>query len=88
MVESFLHVITIGLVVIALLALYRALFGPSAIDRIIAVNIITTEIVMLIIIYAYLNDSVHYIDVALVFVLGTFIATLCILKLLREGKLI
>jgi len=35
-----------------------------------------------------LGNSVHYIDVALVFVLGTFIATLCIMKLLREGKLI
>jgi multicomponent Na+:H+ antiporter subunit F len=88
MVEVFFNVITIGLVVIALLAMYRALVGPSAIDRIIAVNIITTEIVMLILIYAFLGDSVHYIDVALVFVLGTFIATLCIMKLLREGKLI
>lgn len=88
MVESFFYVITIGLVLITLLAMYRALFGPSAIDRIIAINIVTTEIVMLILIYAFLGKNAHYIDVALVFVLGTFIATLCILKLLREGKLI
>ncbi|MEW5784345.1 MAG: monovalent cation/H+ antiporter complex subunit F [Bacillota bacterium] len=88
MIESFLNIVTIGLVVVALLAMYRALVGPSAIDRVIAINIITTEIVMLILIYAFLGDTVHYIDVALVFVLGTFIATLCILKLLREGKLI
>ncbi len=88
MLEIFLNIVTIGLIVIALLAMYRALFGPSVIDRIIAINIITTEIVMLILIYAYLGHNVHYIDVALVFVLGTFIATMCILKLLREGKLI
>ncbi len=88
MIEVFFNVITIGLVVIALLAMYRALFGPSVIDRILAVNILTTEVVMLILIYAFLRDSVHYIDVALVFVLGTFIVTLCIMKLLREGKLI
>ncbi len=88
MVETFFNVITVGLVLIALLAMYRALFGPSAVDRIIAINIITTEIVMLILIYAFIDHNVHYIDVALVFVLGTFIATLCILKLLREGKLI
>lgn len=88
MVETFFNVVIIGLVAIALLAMYRALFGPSAVDRIIAINIITTEIVMLILIYAFLGHNVYYIDVALVFVLGTFIATLCILKLLREGKLI
>ena len=88
MVEIFLNIIIIGLVLVALLAMYRALVGPSALDRIIAVNIITTEIVMMILIYAFLGNSIHYIDVALVFVLGTFIATLCILKLLREGKLI
>jgi multicomponent Na+:H+ antiporter subunit F len=86
--DIFFHAVTVGLVLIAMIAMYRALVGPSAIDRIIAVNIITTEIVMLILIYAYLAKTVHYIDVALVFVLGTFIATLCILKLLREGKLI
>lgn len=88
MVEVFFNIITIGLVIIALLAMYRALVGPSAIDRILAVNIITTEIVMLILIYAFLGKNVHYIDVALVFVLGTFIVTLCIMKLLRDGKLI
>lgn len=88
MVEIFLHTITVGMVIIALLAMYRAVFGPTPVDRIIAVNIITTEIVVLILIYAYLGSNVHYIDVSLVFVLGTFIATMCILKLLREGKLI
>lgn len=88
MIETFFNVIIIGLVVVALLAMYRALVGPSAVDRIIAANIITTEIIMLILIYSFLGKSTHYIDVALVFVLGTFIATLCILKLLREGKLI
>jgi multicomponent Na+:H+ antiporter subunit F len=87
-VDTFFKLVTAGLVAIALIAMYRALVGPSAIDRIIAINIITTEIVMLLLIYAFVKNSVHYVDVALVFVLGTFIATLCILKLLREGKLI
>ncbi len=88
MIETFLNVIVIGLVIVALLAMYRALVGPSAIDRIIAANIITTEIIMLILIYSFFKKSSHYIDVALVYVLGAFIGTLCILKLLREGKLI
>jgi multicomponent Na+:H+ antiporter subunit F len=78
----------IALVGVALLAMYRALVGPSVLDRVVAINIIATEVVMIILIFAFLDRSVHYIDVALVFVLGAFIATVCILKLLREGKLI
>ncbi len=86
--EKYLYAVIIALVVIALLAIYRAFRGPSAVDRVIAMNIITTEVVMIILIFAYIDGSEHYIDVALVFVLGAFIATLCILKLLREDKFI
>lgn len=88
MVETFFNIMIIALVGVALLAMYRALVGPSVLDRVVAVNIIATEVVLIILIFAILDRSVHYIDVALVFVLGAFIATICILKLLREGKLI
>lgn len=88
MIEGFLYGVAVALVVIALLAIYRAFRGPSAVDRIIAMNIITTEVVMIILIFAHIDYNIHFIDVALVFVLGAFIATLCILKLLREDRLI
>jgi multisubunit Na+/H+ antiporter MnhF subunit len=54
----------------------------------VAMNMITTNVVIIILIFAYLDNSPYYIDVAFVFVLGTFIGTLCILKLLREGHII
>ncbi len=88
MIEVFLNGVAVALVVIALVAIFRAFRGPSAIDRIIAMNIITTEVVMIMLIFAHLDHNIHFIDVALVFVLGSFIATLCILKLLREDRLI
>lgn len=88
MIEVFLNGVAVALVVIALVAVFRAFRGPSAIDRIIAMNIITTEVVMIMLIFAHLDHNIHFIDVALVFVLGSFIATLCILKLLREDRLI
>ncbi len=88
MIEGFLNGVSVALVVIAFLAIYRAFVGPSAMDRIIAMNIITTEVVMIILIFAHIDHNIHFIDVALVFVLGAFIATLCILKLLREDRLI
>ncbi len=56
-------------------------------DRIIAMNIITTEIIMIILIYAHLHHNINYIDVGLVFSLGSFIATLSMLKLLNKDRL-
>ncbi|HOB28578.1 MAG: monovalent cation/H+ antiporter complex subunit F [Dethiobacteria bacterium] len=88
MLASFLNFLVIGLVVVAAVALYRAFVGPTAIDRVLSINLVTSEVVALILIYSYLHSSTHYIDVALVLVLGSFIGTICVLKLLSEGKLI
>ena len=88
MLASFLNVLVVGLVVVAAAALYRALVGPTTIDRVLSINLFTSEVVALILIYSYLHGSAHYIDVALVLVLGSFIGTVCVLKLLSEGKLI
>lgn len=88
MIESYLYGLIVGLAIIAAMAMYRALIGPSVIDRIIVLNIITTEVIMILLIFAYIDNTFHVIDVALVFVLASFIATLCVLKLLRDGRLI
>ncbi len=88
MLDSFLQFLIVGLIVVAALALYRAFIGPSIIDRVLSINLVTSEVVALILIYSYLHGSSHYIDVALVLVLGSFIGTVCVLKLLSEGKLI
>ncbi len=88
MLNSFLQFLIVGLVAVAALALYRAFVGPSVIDRVLSINLVTSEVVALILIYSYLHRSTHYIDVALVLVLGSFIGTVCVLKLLSEGKLI
>lgn len=87
MVEVVLNVIIVGLVLIGIGAAVRGLLGPTAVDRVVAVNIVMTQIIMLMLIFSYRGQSYHYIDVALVFVLAAFIATICVLKFLREGKL-
>ena len=88
MINIVLYTIVIGLIILSLLSIIRAYRGPSVLDRVIAMNVITTNIVMVILIFAYLDKSLYYIDVAFVFVLGAFIGTLCILKLLHEGHII
>lgn len=88
MITTVLYTVVIGLIFISLLSIVRAYSGPSVLDRVVAMNVITTNVVMIILIFAYLDNSLYYIDVAFVFVLGAFIGTLCILKLLREGHII
>ncbi|MGM0652074.1 MAG: monovalent cation/H+ antiporter complex subunit F [Bacillota bacterium] len=88
MIETVLYGMVVCLAIISLVAIIRAYYGPSVMDRIVAINVITTNVVMVILIFAYLDRSFYYIDVAFVFVLGAFIGTLCILKLLREGHII
>ncbi len=88
MITTVLNSIVVGLIVISLVSIARAYRGPSVLDRVVAMNVITTNVVLIILIFAYLDNSFYYIDVAFVFVLGAFIGTLCILKLLREGHII
>lgn len=83
-----LYSVVIGLIIISLLAIIRAYSGPTVLDRVVAMNMITTNVVLIILIFSILDSSYFYIDVAFVFVLGSFIATLCILKLLREGHIL
>jgi multicomponent Na+:H+ antiporter subunit F len=86
--DIILYVAVGGLVFISLLAIARAYSGPTVLDRVVAMNMITTNVVLTILIFAYIDKSYYYIDVAFVFVLGAFIGTLCILKLLREGHIL
>ncbi len=88
MINTLLYSIVVGLVIISLVAIIRAYYGPTVLDRMVAMNVITTNVVMIILIFAYIDRSFYYIDVAFVFVIGVFIGTLCILKLLREGHII
>ncbi len=88
MLDSILNFYSIGLAILGLAALYRAYTGPSVTDRIVAMNMINTAIILYILIYSFRFDQYHYVDVALLFVLAGFVATIAILKLLRDGRII
>jgi multicomponent Na+:H+ antiporter subunit F len=88
MTTTLMYSVVVGLIIISLFSIARAYSGPTVLDRVVAMNVITTNVVMIILIFAYIDKSYYYIDVAFVFVLGAFIGTLCILKLLREGHII
>ena len=48
--DQFFIIIGIGLLIIALLPLYRTVFGPTTFDRIMGVNVIGTKTTVLLVI--------------------------------------
>ncbi len=87
MVEQVLTIMQFGLAALIILAMIRAFTGPTAADRLVAINFIVGQVILFILVSSPLHDLGLYIDVALVFVLGAFIASIGVLKLLEEGKL-
>lgn len=69
------------------LALYRGVKGPTIYDRVLAVNAIGTKTVVLLAIIGFIYGRPHFLDIALVYALINFIATIAILKYLGTGGL-
>ena len=67
--------------------LYRAYAGPTAADRIVAIDVISTKIAVLIAFLAIQTNQESFIDVALVYAMIGFIATISVSKYLEKGKL-
>ena len=87
MLNIALNIVAICLGILGVLALYRALKGPTTMDRIAAINMIVTVVVLYTVIFSHQIRNYLYLDIALVFILASYIATICILKFLREGRL-
>ena len=73
------------LLICCLFVLMRMLIGPGACQRIVAVTIISMLIIGFCGILAFFTQKNWYIDIALVWVFQSFIATLTFAKFL-EGK--
>ncbi|KAJ52471.1 multicomponent Na+:H+ antiporter subunit F [Clostridium tetanomorphum] len=58
--------------------MYRAIKGPSAADRLIAINVISTKTIVLIIMVSFILSENYFVDVALVYALISFIASVVI----------
>ena len=63
-----------------MLALVRALKGPTVYDRILALNTFGTLTVLLIAVHGFLVDRPEFLDLALVYVLINFISTIAVAK--------
>jgi len=78
---------TLALLVTIFIALVRAFLGPSIYDRILAVNMVGTKIVLLIAVLGFLMGRPDFMDIALVYALINFIGVIAVLKVLKYGDL-
>ncbi|NLK21198.1 MAG: hypothetical protein GX308_03735 [Epulopiscium sp.] len=74
-----------GLMMLILLVLCRGIIGPTAMDRLIAINAITSKVCMIILLMAFFRKEYGFIDVAFVFMLCGFVGSLWILRVFTPG---
>jgi multicomponent Na+:H+ antiporter subunit F len=78
-----------ALVVLAIAVLYRAVVGPTMQDRVIAVNVLGTNTVVILALLAVALDSESFLDIALVYALLNFLMAVAISKFtVKRGDVI
>lgn len=71
----------------ALFVLYRVIRGPSPADRIIAVDILGVLIIGVLALLGLWHDQGFFIDIALIWALLSFVASLAFAKILEGRRL-
>jgi len=72
-----------GVVVTMLLALIRAVKGPTVFDRILAANMFSTKTMLLIAVSGFLTGRPEWLDLALLYALVSFTGTIAVLKFVQ-----
>ena len=79
-----------GLAAIAIaimIALIRVALGPSAFDRVLAVNTIGTMIILGIALHGFVMGRPEFLDISVLYAILNFIGTFAVLKLFSTGTL-
>ncbi|MCR3921793.1 MAG: cation:proton antiporter [Firmicutes bacterium] len=88
---TFLEQIFLGVAILltaaTFLCLYRAVVGPSEADRIVSINVIGTKTVVIISLVSLVFHQEFFLDVALVYALISFVATIGVAKYMEKGVL-
>ena len=72
---------------IMLLSLYRAIFGPTVLDRLIGVNAIGSKTTVLLLLVGLIYNRVNmFVDIAMAYALLNFIAVLAASRYFQKKK--
>ena len=77
-----------GLILLAMLmAVVSAIIGKTVYDKILATNIFGTITVLFIAVFGFMTDRPEFLDIAIVYALINFVATIAILKFFEYGDM-
>jgi multicomponent Na+:H+ antiporter subunit F len=85
--NTFFLSISLGLCLMMLFPLYRTLFGPTVLDRLIGVNAIGSKTVILLLLIGFLYERIDmFVDIALAYAFLNFIAVLAASRYFHKRK--
>jgi len=86
MTDIFLY-IGLYLSFLMLLSLYRAVFGPTVLDRLVGVNAVGSKTVILLLLIGLIYDRLEmFVDIALAYALLNFMAVLAASRYFQKKK--
>lgn len=62
----------------------RAIIGPSVWDRLLGLNLVATKTIIVIIVFASINETTYLLDFAIIYALSGFIGTIFITLFLSD----
>lgn len=85
--DVFFLAMGVALCIMMLLTLYRVVFGPTVIDRIMGANVIGTKTGVLLVIIGVIYHRVDmFVDIALAYALLNFIVTVAASRYFQQHK--
>lgn len=82
-----IYLTILGLLLLSIvLCTIRIFIGPTAPDRVVGLDTINTLVIVGMVVFGFANNSIIYIDVAIVYALLSYISTLFIAKYLEGGE--
>lgn len=84
--EHALIAASVAILVTMILALVRAMLGPTIFDRVLALNMFGTKTVLLICVVGFLTDRTDFLDLALLYSLMNFIGMVALLRFSEYGS--
>lgn len=77
-----------GLAVSIVLCLYRLIIGPAVVDRLLALDTITVNVLAVLVVLSIRWETADYLESVLVLALLGFVGTVTIAKALMRGRII
>ena len=73
-------VVSVVILIAITVGLVRAFRGPTLFDRVLAVNMVGTQTVLMVAVLGFMTGRPEFLDIALVYVLISFVSTIAVLR--------